>query len=189
MDQKVVTLIVGLAGITATLISSGLGLYFIARARSAPLREALFKKQLELISRIIHKQEKIRLFAIIMVEGEDAFKDRARNDIGECVQEFSELQYEAAAILPVELWAEVKRLNDYVVNLLVSYDQSTELDISSLTTLSAMAAKVALISRSVIGADELTGENLSLFSNKKHFENLAKIEVEHFEKISKEVKA
>jgi hypothetical protein len=75
------------------------------------------------------------------------------------------------------------------VNLLVSYDQSTELDISSLTTLSAMAAKVALISRSVIGADELTGENLSLFSNKKHFENLAKIEVEHFEKISKEVKA
>jgi len=91
MDQKVVTLIVGLAGITATLISSGLGLYFMARARSAPLREALFKKQSELISQIIHKQERIRLFAIIMVEGEDTFKDRARNDIGECVQEFSEM--------------------------------------------------------------------------------------------------
>jgi hypothetical protein len=137
MDQKVVTLIVGLAGITATVISSGLGLYFTSKARSTPLREFLFKKQLDLISRIIKKQERIRIFTTILVEGEDMFKNRARDDLQECVHEFSEMQYEGSAILPVELWLEVKRLNDYVLNLLVSYDHSNELDIDNLTTLSA----------------------------------------------------
>ena len=94
---------------------------------------------------------------------------------------------EGAAILPTELWIEIKRLNDHMVNLLVSYDESTRLDPNSLTTLSAMATKVALISRTVIGVDELTGESLGLFSNKKHYEALTKIEVEHFERMSKEI--
>ena len=78
MDQKVVTLILGLAGIAGTLISIGLGLYFTAKARSAPLREALFKKQLDLISRIMHKQGRIRVFVTIMGGEDDIFKDKAR---------------------------------------------------------------------------------------------------------------
>jgi len=189
VDQKIVTLIVGLAGIGATLISSGLGLYFIAKARSAPIRETLFKKQIDLISRIIHKQGRIRVYFTIMGAEDATFKEKARDDIGECVRDFSEMQDEAAGILPTELWVEIKRLNDQVVNLLVSYDHSTKIDPSGLTTLSAMMAKVALISRAVIGADELTEENLSLFSSTKHYINLANIEVEHFERISKKLNA
>jgi len=187
MDQKVITLIIGLAGIIATLISSGLGLYFISKARSAPLREALFKKQLDLISRIIHKQGRIRVFATIMGGENDLFKDKARDDIRECVREFSEMQDEAAAILPTELFGEIKRLTDHVVNILVSYDTSNKIDPNSLTTLAAIEVKIALISRKIIGVDELTGESLSLFSNKKHYDNLTNIEIEEFERISKRI--
>jgi hypothetical protein len=50
-----------------------------------------------------------------------------------------------------------------------------------------MAVKVSLISRAVVGADELTEESLRLFTSKKHLENLASIEVEHFEKMTKKV--
>ncbi|MGO9147509.1 MAG: hypothetical protein ACLQDF_14185 [Desulfomonilia bacterium] len=53
MEEKTITLIIGLAGIASTLIAGGLGSYFTARARSSPLRETLFSKQLELMTKVI----------------------------------------------------------------------------------------------------------------------------------------
>lgn len=185
MDQKVVTIILGLAGIIATLISSGLGLFFVAKARSAPLREALFKKQIDLISRIIHKQGRIRVYLSILLDENNQFKNKAREDVGECVREFSEMQEEAAAILPIELYSDVKHLNDYAIDLLVSYDEKKLIDHDNLITLSAMATKVAVISRALIGVEEFTAESLRLFSKKEQYDSLTKIEIEQFKKISK----
>lgn len=38
MDSSIATLIIGLAGIIGTLIASGLGLYFTARAESCSMQ-------------------------------------------------------------------------------------------------------------------------------------------------------
>ena len=81
-----------------------------------------------------------------------------------------------------KLWVEIKRLTDHLSNILISYDKSNKIDPSILTTLVAMEAKIALISRTIIGVDELTGESLSLFSSKKHYDDLTNIEIEQFEK-------
>lgn len=187
MDQKVVTLIIGLAGITATLISSVLGLYFTAKSRSAPLRETLFKKQLDLISRIMHKLGIIRDLVIIMAGENTTFKDKSRNEIREYIRELCEMENEASALLPTELYIEIKRLSYHLTNLLANYDQSNIIDRKGYTTLSAIAAKVALISRTVIGVDELTIDSLSLFSSKNHYNNLTNIEIEQFQEIAKKV--
>ncbi|HXC43139.1 MAG TPA: hypothetical protein VNY51_06430 [Candidatus Dormibacteraeota bacterium] len=184
MEQQTVTLVIGLAGIAGTLVSSGLGFYFTAKARRNPLREALFDKQLDIISRIMHKGGRIRVFATILTGKDEGFRDQARNDMGECVREFSEIQEESDAILPTELWVEVKHLTDHMVKLLVRYDEDGQIEPDDLARLLAMSAKVGLLSRAVIGVDELTDESLALFSSKKSYQSLAEIEVEHFERMS-----
>ena len=53
MDANTVTLVVGLGGIVATLVSSSLGLYFTSKARSSTLREMLYSRQIDLIIQIM----------------------------------------------------------------------------------------------------------------------------------------
>ena len=53
MRTNTVTLVVGLAGIVATLCSSGMGLYYIARARRSPMRELLYARQIDVVVRIL----------------------------------------------------------------------------------------------------------------------------------------
>lgn len=180
MEDKIVTLIIGIAGIFSTLIASGLGLYFIAKSRSAALRESLFNQQLELIKKIIHKQERIRIYFTILSGSDDTFEEAARSDLGECVRDFSELQEEGAAILPTELWIEVKQLNNHVTHMLVLYDEGKGVSAENTVELVSRATKVALLSRVVLGIDELTEESLKLFSSKKSMDRIANLEIEHF---------
>lgn len=163
MDSNTVTLIIGLAGIIGTVIASGLGLYFTAKARNAPLRELLYAKQIELITQIVHKQARFRIYATILSGDDATFKDIARDDIGNCVKEYSEMTEKASALLPTELWVEIKRLNSLMTELITNYDENAILDENSLSKLAGMDVKVALVSRVVLGIDEfdLTPENSS----------------------------
>ncbi len=185
MDSSTVTLIVALAGIASTLVSSSLGLYFTARARSAPLRKLLYSKQIELITQIIHKEGRFRVYATILAGDDPTFKEPARHDIGNCMKNHSELTEKAAAILSTDLWVEIKQLNSFMTELLVNYDENEKLNEEHLIKLSSMDAKVALVSRAALGIDELTEESLKLFSNVKDFERLAKIESEEFKVFAK----
>ena len=183
MDEKVVTLIIGLAGIISTLISSGLGLYFIAKARSAPIREALFQKQLDLITKIIYLQERFRIFAVILTDSDKVHREVGREDIGTCLVEFVKLEQEGAAILPTELWVEMRQLTTKMTDILIGYDNDGSVSDEDMRQLMSRCAKIVLISRTVIGADELTEESLKIFSSKQHFDRLARLEVEYFGKI------
>ena len=180
MEDKTVTLIIGLAGIFSTLISSMLGIYFIAKSRSAALRESLFNQQLDLIKKIIYKQGRIRIFVAILNDPDSPFTEEARNDVRECVRDYSELQEEGAAILPTELWVEINQLNDFVTGILVSYDEGRGVGLENMRELAARAAKVALLSRVILGIDELTEESLKIYSSKKNLDRVASLEIEHF---------
>lgn len=183
MKPEIVTLIVGLAGITATLISSGLGLYFIAKARSSALRESLFNQQLDLVKKVVFKQARVRIYFTVLSDKGGPFEDQAREDVGESIRDFSELQEEGAAIFPVELWIEVKQLNDVMTSILAAYDDGEGITKSEIEVFSAHAVKVALLSRAVLGIDELTNESLKLFSSEKSFKRVANLEVDHFKKL------
>ena len=180
MEANTVTLIVGLSGIGATLIASGLGIYFTAKARSNSLREALFNKQLDLISKIMRKQGLFRVYASILAGKQDTYKDRAMEEIAACTKDFSGIQEEGAAILPIELWGEVKKLNLFMTEILVDYDEGKGISDNSFKTLVAMMTKIGLLSRAITGTDELTDESLSIYTSKKAYKNLANIEIEFF---------
>ncbi len=91
----------------------------------------------------------------------------------------------AAALLPTDLWVEIKRLSSFMTELIVNYDENAILDENSLSKLAGMDTKVALVSRVVLGIDELTEESLKLFSSTKDLERVVKIESEYFERLAK----
>ncbi len=91
----------------------------------------------------------------------------------------------ASALLPTELWVEIKRLSSLMTELITNYDENAILDENSLSKLAGMDAKVALVSRVVLGIDELIEESLKLFSSTKDFERVAKIEPAYFERLAK----
>lgn len=76
-----------------------------------------------LITQIIHKQGRFRIFATILADSDEAYKQLAREDIGLCTRDFSELEEESSAILPAELWVEIKQLSNQMISILVEYDK------------------------------------------------------------------
>jgi hypothetical protein len=187
MDERTVTLTVALAGIASTLIVGGVGLYFTAKSRSARYREALFERQLEIAVQIVYLQSRIRVFATILA-GEDAtYKSQARDDIRDYFRQFSETEQKAAVLLPVELWVEAKNLSDEISEAIGEYDSKETITPARMTSLVARMTKVALLSRVVLGVDELTEQSLALFSSQKAYTRVASLEVSHFEEVHRQV--
>ncbi|MDH4081300.1 MAG: hypothetical protein OEU68_15955 [Nitrospira sp.] len=187
MEQSTVTLVVGLAGIASTLIVSGMGLYYTARSRAAPLRQALFSKQLEMVVEIVHLQSRIRVFATLLSSKESPYLEEARRDIGEHYRQFAEAQEKAAVLLPVELWVEVKGLSDEMSDAIGEFDSQGIIEQRRMKTLIARMTKVALLSRVVTGSDELTEQSIDLFSSQKEYVRVANLEIAHFEEIHSRV--
>ena len=72
-----------------------------------------------------------------------------------------------------------------MTELVVNYDEKAILDKNSLSKLAGMDTKVALVSRVVLGIDELTEGSLKLFSSAESLEKVAKIESNYFEELAK----
>ena len=183
MEQSTVTLVVGLAGIASTLIVSGMGLYYTARSRAAPLRQSLFSKQIEMAVEIVHLQSRIRVFATILSSEESTNLEDARRDIGGHYRKFAEAQEKAAVLLPVELWVEVKGLSDEMSDTIREFDSQGIIEQGRIKTLIARMTKVALLARVVIGADELTEQSINLFSSQKEYARVADFEITNLEEI------
>jgi hypothetical protein len=177
MASETATLIVGLAGIAGTLLSSGMGLYFVARARRSPMRELLYGRQLDLIVRILRTAGRIRVFMAILASDDDTFKEQARDDVGRSVKRLSQLSDDAAALLPTELFVEVRTLSEATVDILVKIDAPEP---ASLDQLDTQAAKTALMTRSLLGVDELSDESIALFGKRDSLDRLSKIGLQQF---------
>lgn len=177
MNEHIATLVVGLAGIAATLVSSGLGLCFVARSRRSPMRELLYARQLSLIVRILRTSGRIRVFTTILIGSDNQFKEQARDDIGEAVKRLSQLSDDAAALLPTELFGEVRQLSSLAVEVLTKIDQSEHVPASPLN---AQMAKTALMARALLGVDELSDESIDLFGKRGDLERIAKTGLHKF---------
>ena len=172
MDASTQALVLGISGIASTLIVSGLGLYFTARARTVPLRQTLYTKQIELLLDISRTIGRIRIFATLILDSEATYKDRALDDLAGKIPHFSELVDAAAVLLPTELWVEIKRFDDLIANFLALIREDE--DVSSFhESIVGGAAKILLLTRSYLGADELSEENAFLFTDRRSLTNLA----------------
>lgn len=177
------TLIAGIVGVLATLVASGLGLYFTAKARTAPLRELLYTRQLDLSQEFLHLLGRVRVYAPLLLVSENQFKVRAREDLTGVVKRLSELTDQAAAILPVELYAEVLAVANLVVDFMSAYDHgSPRPDFPA--HLAGRGAKAAAMVRTLLGVEELSEQSVSLFAKADALDRLAGISPEDILRIA-----
>ncbi|MFJ3448028.1 hypothetical protein ACIPM0_07330 [Pseudomonas sichuanensis] len=181
MEETVVTLVVGVAGIAATLLVSAMGLYYTAQARVAPLRDALFTRQLDTAMQIGHLQSRIRVFATLMSGEGSPYALQARNDIADYYKQYCELEEKSAVIMPVEFWLELKGMSKQYCDVLEEFDEDGVVSAISLSKLESRMAKMALLCRALIGVDELSDNARSLFSGKKSYDHVVGMDVSVFE--------
>ncbi len=145
MNPTTQTFILGITGIVATLISSGLGLYFTARSRTAPLRNHLYSKQIDLIVEVFRAIGRIRIYMTIIVAPEvDEHQAQALNDLRGKVSELSQLVDSATALFPTDLYVEINQLSSVVADFLVNFN--TEHDTTGfLEDIVGRTTKMALL--------------------------------------------
>jgi hypothetical protein len=171
MNSSTATLILGLAGLGATLISSALGLYFTARARTAGIRQLLYDRQLSLTLTLIQIVGKIRVYSSMIVGDHDQFASQALRDLRPKVRELAEAVDTAAALLPTELYVATQLLLGVVTKFLVAHDDGKDTSWYR-AALDGHSAKVALLARAALGVDELSIESAKLFGTAEDVTNL-----------------
>lgn len=183
MDANTVGLILGLFGITSSLLTSGFNTYLTYKARSNMLKETLYNSQIEILRKIIHKQERFRVYATVLQGDDDALKVQARQGMEYSFVDFNRMQEEGAAILPTNLWIEVRRLNAFMADIIALFNKNQSVSEKSMEELVAKMSKVVLLTRAAIGVDELTKDSLKLFSSEKHYNDLANLKMDFFKDI------
>jgi hypothetical protein len=186
MDQKFVTLIISVVAILATLTSSLIGHYYTAKARTSSFKQLLYGRQLDLLIKIVHKQSRFKIFATLLMPGGIDYSEQAREDIGQILKEYSMLTEEAAAIIPTELWISIRECSSRMNDLVEKYDEGLLRSPDDMVAFTGIDTKVALMTRSFIGADKLSDESVKLFSTKKDLKRVTEMDVSEFENLARE---
>jgi hypothetical protein len=117
MDANTVTLVVGLGAIA----TSGLGVYFVVKARSSKLREMLYSRQINLSIQIISNIVRMKNFLMRLENEKGEHKVKAIKDLYFTIVKLSTLTEESAAILPSKLWIEIRQLSNHVTFIFNEY--------------------------------------------------------------------
>lgn len=62
MDENIISLFVGIAGIVATLVIAIVGFYYTHKAQTSAFREQLYSRQIDLIVKLFHFHGRLRYF-------------------------------------------------------------------------------------------------------------------------------
>lgn len=184
MDPSVTALVLGLAGLVATLLSSSLGLYFTAKARTSPLREHLYREQVELTLRILRTSGRAKLFAAVLADEDSPHLERAREDLRRRIMELARLSDSAAAILPTELYVEVRRLANLFSEYSEAFDEKVDLT-EFPGKFAGHMGKTAILARTYLGVDQLSAESARLFTTKRKLKEIAATSPEEVTRIIK----
>jgi hypothetical protein len=171
MTAEMSGLILGLAGLVSTLISTALGLYFTARARTAPMREMLYAKQIHLARQFLRAYGRVRLYAVLLVPPGEYAK-MARRDLVKVAHRLTVLGDDAALLFPTELYVAVKATVDMVPRFLSRFDEGGDTS-GFIDEFLAAELKVGLLARAALGIDELSDESVRLFSKTSELAKLA----------------
>jgi hypothetical protein len=140
-----------------------IGHYFAAKARKSPYQEPLFSEQLSIVKRIHLQLGNIKDLVPLMVNEKYGDIGHVEKDAKEYIKILINLNKEATAILPAELWIDlnelVKELGDYYAK---AVDGRSNEDIQRIANCTDL---VTVVSRALLGIDEMTKETSRLITN------------------------
>ncbi|MGN7988701.1 hypothetical protein ACTJKC_15235 [Pedobacter sp. 22226] len=180
MEENTVTLIVGLAGIIATLLVAVIGFYYTHKSQANSFREQLYSRQIDLISKLFHYHGRFKIFSTLIIENH--FKEEALEDIRDILRDHSIAKEEAGAIFPTELYEQLRDVSDAMSIFMERQENDILLSREDQFVFNSADVKFALLSRSLLGVDELSIGNIQLTSSWKSFKRVKNIDGGYFDR-------
>lgn len=180
MTENTITLIVSVAGIVATLVIAIVGFYYTHKAQTSTFREQLYGKQIDLIVKLFHFHGRFKVFSTLIIENH--FKEEAMEDMRILLRDHSIAKEEAGALLPVELYEQLSAVGEAMSTFMNGNESDLPLSIDDQLLFSAADVKFALLSRSMLGVDELSTGNIKLTSSITGFKRVQQIDQDYFDR-------
>jgi hypothetical protein len=161
------TVIVSLAGLASTVTASAIGFYFTHKAQRTPLRQELYKQQIECLSRFVVRGTQMQQLAASFASGTSLFESGSEQDMAwETLNaEILEITQRGGLVLPSAAYSTLTAYRaaqrDFEDALMAKSDLH-----SPLQAMQGAFGHVFMVGREVVGADHLSAESIRLHSAK-----------------------
>ncbi len=169
------TVWISLAGLSATVAASGIGFYFSQKSQRSPLRQELYKKQVEYLTEFVVLATRLQMLAAGYKTETMSFKNGSEAEqVWESIAEqLRDITQRAGLVLPAAAYSTMTAYraaqHDFEDALIAKKDLA-----QPLRTLTGAMSHVFMVGREVLGADNLSSESIRLHSS-KGYENMNRI--------------
>jgi len=155
---------IAIAGLVATATASGVGFYFSYRAQRSPLREQLHAKQIEVLIDFSIGSTRLQKIAAALQDNPNLSEedqrslDEAWDDVSQRLLDITQM---GAVVLPSDLYSAMTAFracaDDYEIAVVKKINVG-----KAYYDLMGACAHVTMLSRELVGADNLSVESLRL---------------------------
>jgi hypothetical protein len=169
------TLLVSLAGLASTVAASGIGFYFTHKSQRTPLRQELYKQQIECLSAFVVEATQMQQLAASFTTGTSKFESGSDDDIAwETLNAaILEITQRSGLVLPAAAYSTLTAYRaaqrDFEDALMANGDLRPPLE-----AMKGAFGHVFMVGREVLGADHLSAESIRLHGA-KGYENMNRI--------------
>jgi hypothetical protein len=169
------TALVSLAGLASTVAASAIGFYFTYKAQRTPLRQELFKRQIECLSEFVMHATRMQQLASSFTTGTDTFESGGETDMAweSLNAAILEVTQRAGLVLPAAAYSTLTAYRaaqrDFEDALMAKGDLSPPLQ-----AMMGAFGHVFMVGRELIGADHLSAESIKMFGD-AGYENMNRI--------------
>lgn len=170
---------IAIAGLASTVLSSGLGLYFTSRARTASYRDLLYEKQLALVTDILDAAAKLdTMCGMVITTKDEANRKKAWAELKEQLSQTYGLGARAAVLLPNQVYAAFGTYHHVAVRILIDSGART-VTMSLLEELRARSAHLMEFCRALVGVEALSAETQALLAGGT-LDRVGKTDIAHY---------
>lgn len=161
------TVLISIVGLASTVAASGIGFYFTHKSQRTPLRQELYRQQIECLSEFIIHATQMQQLAASFVSGTSTFESGSDEDMAwETLNaEILEITQRGGLVLPAAVYSALTAYRaaqrDFEDALLAKADLQ-----STLHSMQVAFGQVFMVGREVLGADNLSAESIKLHSAK-----------------------
>lgn len=169
------TALVSLAGLASTVAASAIGFFFTYKAQRTPLRQELFKRQIDCLSDFVLHATRMQQLASSFAAGTDTFESGNDADMAweELNAQVLEVTQRAGLVLPAAAYSTLTAYRaaqrDFEDALMAKKELS-----SPLQAMKGAFGHVFMVGRELTGADHLSAESIRLFGQ-AGYENMNRI--------------
>ena len=177
--------VIAITALLVTALTSGLGLFFTSRARTASYRDLLYQRQTALLTDLLETVAHVdALCGVVLTVTEEPGRKTAWTELQEQMSRLNLLGARAVAVLPNEVYAAFGKYHGVAVQILVDSGAGAT-DPAPLTDLRARSAHFMDCARALLGVETLSKETQALVADNM-LERVGKTDPQHYVALARE---